>query len=152
MVIEECAEEVVCGCDSVHITREVEVDILHRNYLSISAACCAALDSENRSERGFTECEDCLFANLSHSLGKTNRNGRLALACGGRIYSCNKDKLAVGVIPCLCEKLLGKLCFIVSVRFDLVLCDAELCCDLCDPEHFCLLCDLDICKHIVILQ
>ena len=90
MVIEQCAEKIVCRCDGVHIACEVQVDVLHRDYLSISAACCAALDAEHGTERGLTESEYSLFAYLCHSLGKTYGNGGLALACGGGVDGGNE--------------------------------------------------------------
>ncbi len=50
MVVDHGAAEVVSGSNRVHISREMEVDVLHRKYLSVSAAGSSSLDSENRSQ------------------------------------------------------------------------------------------------------
>ena len=125
MVIEQCAEKIVCRCDGVHIACEVQVDVLHRDYLSISAACCAALDAEHGTERGLTESEYSPFAYLCHSLGKTYGNGGLALACGGGVDGGNEYQLAVGLICSLSKKLFGKLCLVMTVRLYIVLRNTE---------------------------
>ena len=106
MIVYHCAEKIVCSCDRVHIACKVEVYILHRNYLCIAAACCAALHAENRSERRLTEGKNCLFAYPAHSVRKTDADSSLSLACGSRIYSCDKNELAVLSVCQLCVECL----------------------------------------------
>ena len=66
-VIGDSAKQVISRRDSVHIACEVEVDILHRNDLSIAAACCAALDTENGAQRRLTKGKDSFFAYFRHT-------------------------------------------------------------------------------------
>jgi len=46
----------------MHVAREVEVQVLHRNDLRVAAAGCAALDPEDGAERRFAQTEDRLGA------------------------------------------------------------------------------------------
>ena len=50
MIIEECGEQVVCARDGMEVTGEMKVQILHGNYLSHTAACSTAFNSETRTE------------------------------------------------------------------------------------------------------
>ena len=49
MVVKQCCQQIVCRGDRMKITGKMQVQILHRNDLGVSAACCAALDSKTRS-------------------------------------------------------------------------------------------------------
>ena len=144
MIVYQCTEKIVSRSNSVHISREVQVYVLHRHYLSISAACCSALDAEHRSERRLSECKSSLFAYLVKALRKAYGNCGFALACGGRVYCSNKDKLSVGVVLYSLENALRQLCLVMAVGLKLVLRNAELCSDLGDPLHFCLFCNFNI--------
>ena len=50
VVVKHSSKEIVGCADRMHISREMKVDILHGNYLCVSAACSTALDTEDRSE------------------------------------------------------------------------------------------------------
>jgi hypothetical protein len=50
MRLEHRGEEVVRGPDCVDVSREMEVDLLHRDDLRAAAARSATLDPEHRSE------------------------------------------------------------------------------------------------------
>ena len=49
MVVQHSRQQIVGSSDSVHITGEVKVDVLHRHHLCVAAACGSALDAEDRS-------------------------------------------------------------------------------------------------------
>ena len=98
MVVKHCGKQIVRRAYSVEITREMEVDVLHRNNLRIAAAGCAALDSENRTERRLPERNNGVFSEPSESVRKTDGGGGLTLACGGGGDSRNKNKLSVFVL------------------------------------------------------
>ena len=51
VVVEQSSEQVVRGCDGMEITGKMQIQILHRNDLGITAAGSAALDAEAWSER-----------------------------------------------------------------------------------------------------
>ena len=128
----------------MHIAREVEVDVLHGDYLSVAAARSTALDAENGAERGLTQSEHSLLAYLAHSLGETDADSSLALACGSGIYRGNENELAVLLE---CERgveALGQLSLVVSVGLEELVADAEVSGYLADLFHFRVLCDLNI--------
>src|SRR5262249_14999462 len=50
MVVDQRAEEIVGGADSVEIAGEVKIDVLHRHYLGVAAAGRAAFDPEAGTE------------------------------------------------------------------------------------------------------
>ena len=149
MVIHEGCEQIVSSSDGVHVAGEVQVDVLHRDHLGVSAAGCAALDSEHRTEGRLTQCQDSLPAGLVHSFAQTNGSRGLALACRGRIDGGHKYQLPVRLISKSVEQLLVQLCLVVTVLLYLVLLNSEICRDLGYLLHLRLLCDLNICKHFV---
>ena len=50
MVVKQGSKQVVGGGDCVEISGKMEIQILHRNDLCISAACGTAFDAKARSE------------------------------------------------------------------------------------------------------
>jgi len=71
MVVHHGCDQVVCRSYGVHVASEVKVDILHRNYLGISAACSSALDTEYRSQGWLTKCHYGLLAKSVHCICKS---------------------------------------------------------------------------------
>ena len=49
MVVDHCCQQVVSCTNRMEVTGEMKVDILHRNNLCVSAACCSTFYSEYRS-------------------------------------------------------------------------------------------------------
>ena len=143
MVVKHSGKKIVCRSDSVEVTREVEIYVLHRNYLRVSAACRTALDSENGTERGLAECYGYGFADALHSVGKTYGCGSLALACGGRRYGGYQNKLTLGACALIQERVVD-LCFIVSVIFEIFFINTDGFCNLADMLHFCALRNFNI--------
>ena len=66
--VEERREQVVGGRDRVHVAGEVEVEILHRHDLRVAGAGGAALDAEDRAERGLADAQERLLADRPHAL------------------------------------------------------------------------------------
>ena len=95
MVIQHCGKKVVCCADSVEITGKVEVNILHRNYLRPSAACGAALYTENGAKGRLAQSNHNVFADTGKTVRKTDGGSCLSLTCGGGGHCRNKNKLAV---------------------------------------------------------
>jgi hypothetical protein len=60
MIVEHRRQQRVRGRDRVEITREVQVDVFHRNDLRVTAAGRTALDAEDRSETRLAQCENDL--------------------------------------------------------------------------------------------
>ncbi len=85
VIVNHSAKQIVCRGNRVQIARKVQIYIRHRHNLRISAARRAALYTENRPERGFAQGKADFFAELSHSVCKTDRYGSLTLSACGRV-------------------------------------------------------------------
>ena len=143
MVIEHCRKKVVCCADCVEVAGEMEVDIFHRNNLCIAAACCAAFNTENRSEGRFAESNGNVFADAFKTVSKTNGGGGFAFACGGGGNCGYEDKFSVFAVGF--SKELGiDLCFIFAVLFEIFFVNMCEFCNLGDRLHFASLGDLNI--------
>ena len=143
-VVDKRTEQVVRRSYSVHIACKMEIYVLHRDYLCVSAACCAALDTENRSERRLSQGENGVFADNVHRFMQTYRNSGLALTCGSGVDSCDEYQLAIRLILSLLIKTLGEFSLIVTVWLILLLGNTQFLCDLGDLQHFSLLGYLNI--------
>ena len=62
MVVDHCCQQVVGCADCVEVTGEMKVDILHGNYLCVSAACCPAFYTKYRSKGWLTKSNHNVFA------------------------------------------------------------------------------------------
>ena len=98
MVVDHCCKKVICCADRMEVTGEVQVDILHRNDLCISAACCSALYTEYRSEGRLTECYHNIFTKLLHTICQTYRCGRLSFSCRSRVDRRYENQLSVWLV------------------------------------------------------
>ena len=95
MVIQHGGKQVVCRADGVKVAGEMQVDVLHRHDLCIAAAGSAALDAEDRTERGFAQGCRHRFANAVQPVGKPDRRGGLALAGRRRRDRRHQHELAL---------------------------------------------------------
>ena len=80
--------------DGVHITGEVQVDVLHRHDLRITATGCAALDTHDRPLRRFADRHHRLVPGHAHRIGQPDQGGGLALACGCGAHRRDQHELA----------------------------------------------------------
>ena len=143
MVIYHRGQQIVRRADGVDIAGEVEVNVLHGNYLRIASAARSALYSEHRAKRRLAQCSGRIFADLTQAIGKTYSSRGLALACRCRRYGRNKDELAVGifVIAKIAEIDLG---LIFSVALKPLLAYADFSGYILNRAHTAALCDLKI--------
>ena len=77
VIVEECRCKIMCGANRMHITGEVQVELLHRNHLAVAAACGAALDTEDWSETWLSNRDGGAVANLVEALRESNGGGGL---------------------------------------------------------------------------
>ena len=144
MVVKHCCKQIVCRTDCVKIAGEVQVDILHGNNLSVSAACGTALYSENRAERRLAESNRTFLTDSCKTICKAYRGGSFTFACRGRIDGGNKHKLAVCPVAIL-EQIVIYLCLILAVLLDIFIGDVKLCRNFIYIFHFALLCNFYVC-------
>ena len=144
VVVDQSTEQVVGGGDGVHVSGEVQVDVLHRHHLGVAAAGGAALDAEHRPEGRLPQCDDRLLPDAGHGLAEADGGGGLALTGGSGVDGGDQDQLAVGGICQAGEDLLGEFGLVPAIGFQLVGADAKPGGDFGDREHRCLGGDLDI--------
>ena len=72
MVIQHGCAEVVCSANSVEVTGKMKVDILHRNYLGISAARSATLDTKDGAQRRLSKGQHGRLSQAGQSICQTN--------------------------------------------------------------------------------
>ena len=143
MVVEHCRKQIVCSADCVHIACEMQIDILHRHNLRITAAGCAAFYAENRAERRLAQSDYGIFADCRQCVAEAYRNGGFALARRSRIYRRNKNQLAVFRLFCL-DYVIINLGFILAVILDFVFAKSDSCRNFFNRLHFCALRYLNI--------
>ena len=148
MIVEHRGEKIVRTGDRVEVTGEVQVQILHRDNLGISAACGASLDSEAGPETRLAERDDSLLPKQVQCVAETDRGRRLSLSGRRRIDGRHQNKLPVRPILHPVPKLAGKLRLVLSVELKLVLLDAIVFRHVPDSAKLRLLGDLDIRFHL----
>ena len=149
MVVDHCAEQVIGSGNRVHIAGKMQVDVLHRDNLRISAAGGTTLNAEDRAKRRFTQCQYSLFANACHCLTQTNRRSRLALTGRGRIDRGDQHQPSIRVAGDLTRQFVRKFCFIFSIKLKVIRVNADTGGHLRNGKHMRLLSNFDICKHIL---
>ena len=121
MIVDKGAEQVVGRGDGVDVAGEVEVDVFHRDDLTVAAARRAAFDAEYRAQGGFPQGQHSLFAEPVHSLRQADRHGGLAFAGRSRVDGRDKDELAVLFVRQSGEEVLVQFGFVFAVKLNFVL-------------------------------
>ena len=143
MVVDHCSKKVVCCTDGMEVTCEMKVDIFHRNYLCIAAACCTTFDTEYRSERWLTKSNHNTLSKLLHCICKTYGCSSLSFTGRCRIDCCHKNQLTVFSVTFF-QKIIINFCFVFSVLLQIFIINTCFFCNLCDWQHFALLCNFDV--------
>ncbi len=84
--------------DGVEVAGEVQVDVVHRRDLRVTAAGAAALHAEARTERRLADADHGLLADTVHRIGQPDRRRGLALARRRRRDRRDQDQLAVRLV------------------------------------------------------
>ena len=82
----------------MEVTGEMQVNIAHRNDLSISAARSAAFHAKAGAEARFTQTNYRVFADRIHCIGKSHGRSRLAFTRGRRGNGGHEDQFAVRLL------------------------------------------------------
>src|SRR5690606_26569858 len=93
VVVDHRAQQVVCAGDGVEVTREVQVDFVHRHDLALTAASAAALNTEARAEARFAQAKQRALADAAQCVMQTNRGGGLAFAGRSRVDCGDENQL-----------------------------------------------------------
>ena len=132
----------------MEVTREVEVDRLHRENLGVAAASRAALHAEARAERRFAEREAGILPDLAEALGEGDRGRGLSGAgrhAGGRRH---EDQFPVG----LTLRVQVNLCLVAAVGFEFGISQTDFVSELLNRFQFDGMRDFNIRKHGYLLK
>ena len=80
VVVQHRGQQIIGCANGVEVPGEVEVDVLHRNDLSIAAAGRAALHAKYRAQRGLAQANDRLLAQAAQGVRQADGGGGFALA------------------------------------------------------------------------
>ena len=85
IVVQQSCYHVVRTRDGMEVTGEVEIDLLHRDHLGITAAGSPTLHAETRSETRLAQGEYRAFSNAVECHGESDADGRFTDSgtCGG---------------------------------------------------------------------
>jgi hypothetical protein len=93
-IVDHRGEQVVGRGDGVEIAGEMQVDLLHRQHLRLTAASGAALAAEHRAQARLAQRDHRAAANGVERIGQANCCGGLALARRGWIDGGHQNQLA----------------------------------------------------------
>ncbi|GAA2842231.1 hypothetical protein GCM10010836_39970 [Aminobacter aminovorans] len=116
----------------MEVAGEVEVHVLHRHDLGITATGGTALDAEVRPKRRFTDTDDRLLADAVEAVTEADRGGGLAFAGRRRVDRGDQDQLAVLVLARIGNELGRDLRLVVAIRQQMLGRNADLGADLLD--------------------
>jgi len=98
VVVDQRREQVVREADRAEIPGEMQVDVLHRHDLCVSAARRTAFHAEHRSQARLAQANHRLLADLVERVSESHRGRRLALARGRGTQRGDQNELAVGFV------------------------------------------------------
>jgi len=100
--INRCRAEIVCGADRMNVAGQVQVEVLHRHNLAITAASCPTLDPKCRSHRRLAYGSNRFVAQGTQRLRQTNRRRGFALT-----KRCRRNRRHIDVfgVRALCQAL-----------------------------------------------
>src|SRR5699024_3099656 len=86
MIVDECSQCIVGSRDCMEVTVEVEVDLLHRQNLCVTASSSAAFSIHDRTECRFTEFDQDILCKLIESICQTDSTCWLPFPCRCRVH------------------------------------------------------------------
>ena len=98
----------------MEIAGEMEIDILHRHHLGVSATRGPTLNAEHRPQAGLANAKHRVVLQLAERLGDPDGDGRLAFAGGGGIDASDQNQPAPSASATQC--LQANLGFVRAVE------------------------------------
>ena len=148
VVVEQCSDKVVCRGDCVEVACEVEVDILRRQYLCITATCSTTLHTEARAERRLAQGDDSLLANVVKTHTEADAHCGLSYTCLCCGDSRNEDEVAL-CHALLVDELVRNLCDILTIVKYIIIGQTDAGCYFADILELRLASNFDIRFHFV---
>ena len=125
IVVEQRTDSIVCRCHGMEVACEVEVDLLHRQYLGIAATSSTALNAETRAERWFAQGYDGFLADSVQSQCQANADSGLTDTglCGAN----GRDQYQSALLdPLFVNMRYGNLGHVAAIGFYLLGSNAQL--------------------------
>ena len=135
VIVQKGRDHVVGLCDGMEIASEMEINLIHRQNLGITATCSTTLHAEARTQRWFAKSHYSLLANLLHTQGETHGYGGLAITSLGRTDSGNEDEVMVLKLVSV-NSGRSNLSDVTAVVFHLVFVNSKFCCHFIDRAQF----------------
>ena len=148
VVIQHCRQQVVCRSDGMEIPGKMQVDIIHRYHLGISAAGSAALNAEARSQRRLSQRGNGLLSQLVQRHRQSHVRGGLSFSGRSRVDGGYQHQFSVGTVLQPLQHIRADLRLIFSIQLQFIIRNIQLGCDLHNWFHLRFLCNLYVCLHI----
>ena len=145
--VEHSRKQIVRSTDGMKITGEVQIDILHRNDLGISAARSSALDAEHGAQARFAQGDHHVLAALRERIGQADRRGGLTLARRRGVDRRHEHELARRMLV-IAQKVVVDLRLVLAVHLEILIVDTRLLGNRVDALRLRSLCDFDITLHV----
>jgi hypothetical protein len=145
VVVGQGGQQIVRQTHRVEVSREVEVDVLHRDDLRMAAAGGPSFGPEARPERWLAQADDRFPADRIEAVAEADRRRGLALARGRRTEAGDEHELSVRPAGERVDDVEGKLGLVVAIGFDACTVEAESFRDqVRDPRQRCLARDIKV--------
>jgi hypothetical protein len=152
VIIDQRSQQVVCNADRMEIAGEVEIDVLHRQNLSVSATRRSAFYAETRTEAGLTQTNDRFLADMIQRIAQTNRRRCLSFSRCGRRDRGYENQLCIGPPLKPVQVIQGNLCLEMAIQKKIAELYAQLpVCNLSDGQHTRFLRYFDVSFWILVL-
>ena len=135
----------------MEVAREVEIDLVHRQYLCIATAGGTAFLAKARTEGRLTQCHHSILSDGIHAESQTHADRCLADARLSRTDGGHKDEVVFAHSFFLdgTDVHLGD---VLTVAFSLLWIDTQLPDDVVDGTENCRLCNFNIRFHLFTLM
>ena len=143
VVIQQGCDKVICRGDGVEVARKVKVDILRWEHLSMATTRSTTLHTEAWAERGLTQGDYSLLADVVKAHTEANAHGSLThtrLCCGD---GCYEDKVVLSNLLII-DEFIWHLSDILAIAIYIVLVNTHLCSNVTNILEFGLSSNLNI--------
>ena len=144
VVVQDRGQEIVGGGDGVKITGEMEVDVLHRHDLGITAAGGATLHAEARPEGRLAQTDAGALADAVQRIAETDGSRGLPFPGGRRRDGGDKHEPALGLGQLFLIEIEADLGLVFSVMLERGGGNIEPCGDFFNRQHGRLLGNFDV--------
>ena len=147
VVVDHRRQQIVGQGDGIEVTREVQVDVFHRDDLGMAATSCAALHAKNRPQRGLAQANHSTFTNVVERVAQAHCGGGLALAGGSWTDRSDQDQFAVGAAGQGVNVVQRNFGFGPAKRLQRAVWDTQIRSNLGNRVRRCGLCNFDVRFH-----